>query len=152
MNIKKWFELPISESPYLTEDYCVIHFRAQDGYLREKWVLPHTYFKAAKLYVREKINPSMKFVIVTDNPTLSKTYFPNDIIIHNDIKTDLSILTHSKYKIISNSSFSWWPAWLGLEESKGVIAPNRGINYNKTITEDDIFYPYNIKTNNFIYL
>ena len=139
-------------SDYIKNEYCPIHFRAQDGYLRENFVLPVSYFNKCKEYVRNAVGSHIKFVVVTDNPQLSKRYFPNDIIINNDMKTDLAILTHSKYKIISNSSFSWWAAWLGLPDSELVIAPNRWMNYNKTILEGDSFYPHDIITSGFTYI
>ena len=150
--IRQWLSLDVPNSDYLNEEYCTIHFRAQDGYLRENWVLPPNYFERAKEYVRNNINKDIKFVIVTDNPQLASHYFPKDIIISNDMKTDLSILTHSKNKIISNSSFSWWAAWLGLPDSNVVVAPNRWINYNHTISSENTFYPHDIKTSNFVYV
>lgn len=150
--IRDWLRLDVPNSDYIKNEYCPIHFRAQDGYLRENFVLPVSYFNKCKEYVRNAVGSHIKFVVVTDNPQLSKRYFPNDIIINNDMKTDLAILTHSKYKIISNSSFSWWAAWLGLPDSELVIAPNRWMNYNKTILEGDSFYPHDIITSGFTYI
>lgn len=150
--IREWLKLEKPDSEYIKKEYCTIHFRAQDGYLRENWVLPPEYFESAKNYFRNNVNKDIKFVIVTDNPQLSKRYFPQDIIISNDMKKDLSILTHSKNKIISNSSFSWWAAWLGLPHSNLVVAPNRWINYNNTKSLENTFYPHDIKTSNFIYV
>lgn len=150
--IREWLSLDIPESDYIQEEYCTIHFRAQDGYLRENFVLPVSYFDKCKEYVRTTIGNHIQFVVVTDNPELSKKYFPNDIIINNNMKTDLGILTHSKYKIISNSSFSWWAAWLGLPSSNLVVAPKRWMNYNNTINQNDSFYPYDIITSKFTYL
>ena len=150
--IRSWLKLDVPSTPYIQKEYCTIHFRAQDGYLRENFVLPVSYFERCKEYVRDKVGPHIRFVVVTDNPQLSKKYFPNDIIINNDMKTDLAILTHSTYKIISNSSFSWWAAWLGLPNSQLVVAPKRWMNYNNTITQEDSFYPHDIVTSNFHYI
>lgn len=149
--IRKWYHIEKPESEYINSDYCVIHLRAQDGYLRDNYVLPKLYFDTAKSYIK-KINPHIKFVVVTDNLDMAKHYFSGDIIIKNDMKLDFQILLYSKYKIISNSSFSWWASWLGIPNSEIIIAPDRWMNYNFNKHKEDKFYPYDIKTKEFIYL
>lgn len=78
--------------------------------------------------------------------------YTNDIIISNEMCVDYSLLFHSKYKIISASTFSWWASYLSLENSAIIIAPDRWMNYNKNIINDDIFIPNDIRTNRFIYI
>jgi hypothetical protein len=49
----------------------------------------------------------------------------------------MSSCTHN---IISNSSFSWWAAWIGEQENKIVIAPQPWFNkieYDKKLTPDN---------------
>lgn len=150
-DIRQWFHLSKPDSPYIKKDYCLIHFRAQDAYNNKKYLLPLSYFEKAKEYMLERI-PNIKFIIITDNIELSKKYFKKDKIIKNDVTMGLQLLLHSKNKIISNSSFSWWPAWLGLPDSNIVIAPNRWLNYNFNKDKKDIFYPKDIITKKFIYL
>jgi len=149
--IREWFYIEKPDSPYLTEDYCIIHFRAQDGYLSENYTPSDNFFNDAKNYILD-LKPNIKFVIITDNVKMAKNKFKNDIIISNDMKKDFSIILHAKYKIISNSSFSWWAAWLGTNNSKLVIAPNRWMNYNFNKTKDDIFYPSDIHSDKFKYV
>jgi len=149
--IKDWFYMEKPDSPYISDEYCVIHYRAQDGYLSENYTPNDSFFNDAKNEVL-KINPNVKFVIVTDNVPLAKKKFQNDIVISNDIKKDFSIILYAKYKVISNSSFSWWAGWLGSDHSEIIIAPKRWMNYNFNKTKDDIFYPYDIESKKFKYI
>ncbi len=49
---------------------------------------------------------------------------------------DLQAMIHCQYFIISNSSFSWWAAWLAPNLDKIVAAPERWVNI--TVKNDDI--------------
>ena len=149
--IRGWFRLDKPNSEYINEDYCVIHYRAQDGYLREKYTPSDGFFNRAKKQILDFKN-TIKFVIITDNIALAKQKFKGDIVISNDIKTDFTTIQYSKYKIISNSSFSWWAAWLGSNESEMIIAPDRWMNHNYNKTKDNLFYPYDIRSKYFKYI
>lgn len=41
---------------------------------------------------------------------------------------ELVLMSHCKYNIISNSSFSWWAAWLNSNPNKKIIMPDRWSN------------------------
>ena len=41
---------------------------------------------------------------------------------------DMALMSQCRHFIISNSSFSWWPAWLAEDKDKIVICPDRWFN------------------------
>jgi hypothetical protein len=151
--VRSWFNLTLNDSAksilekYNTDDFCYIHLRGSDYKWHNHWFLEKEYYQNAMNYIKE-IKPNMSFLIITDDINDSKNLFPNiDCISSDDMKTDFLVLLNSKYNIISNSTFSWWSAWL--KEKEIIIAPNNWLNYNKPELG---FYPNDIKTKEFIYL
>lgn len=144
--VKEWFEIKYESdyvnnilNQYPVDEFCYIHFRGGD-YKNNRAMLPLKYYNDAKNEM------CMKCVIVTDDITFAKQYFINDIIISSTLEDDFSILTNSKYMILSASSFSWWSAWL--KDKKKVIGPKGWYNYNF----NKKFLPEDIKFKNTIYL
>ncbi|MEJ0081048.1 MAG: alpha-1,2-fucosyltransferase [Puia sp.] len=52
---------------------------------------------------------------------------------------DMFLMSKCKHQILSNSSFSWWSAWLNKNGEKSVIAPIKWFN-----TEDPLYEPNDI--------
>jgi hypothetical protein len=152
-DVKKWFNIVNDEKTnyilekFPVEEFCYIHFRGTDykdwdGGVR---FLPKKYYDEAIIKIRE-IKSDIKLLFITDDINMCKEYFDGYDIISNDMFVDFKLLYNSKYCIISNSTFSWWACWLS---EKITIAPYKWLNYN---LNTEIWYPYDIKTEKFIYI
>jgi hypothetical protein len=43
----------------------------------------------------------------------------------SNLMTDMALMAACDHNIITNSSFSWWAAWLGEPEGRQVVMPKR---------------------------
>jgi hypothetical protein len=150
--VKSWFNIELNEKSkeilkkYNPEEYCYIHLRGLDYKNDTNWFLSIDYYQKSIDYI-QNMYPNISFLIITDDINEAEKLFPNIKSISNDMITDFIILLNSNKLIISNSTFSWWAAWLKTKEI--IIAPNNWLNYNKPELG---FYPVDIKTNNFTYI
>lgn len=106
-----------------------IHVRRGDylfeSYLGERGInLPKTYFESAMSEIKNEVkNPY--FIFLSDDPEYVECCFKdieNKLVSNNDMVTDLAIMSMCEYGIVSNSSFSWWGAYL-MNIRKKVIFP-----------------------------
>lgn len=117
------FDWPVIEETEFV-DSCSIHVRRGD-YLKWQHVHP---VQNIEYYERsiEKINPAGKIYVFSDDIEWCKeqSVFNNCVFINNktDIH-DLRMMSMCTNHIISNSSFSWWGAWLNKCRDKTVIYP-----------------------------
>jgi hypothetical protein len=131
---------------YPIEEYCYMNLRGTDVKELGCQKLFLDYYNLA----REKIlsiNPNLKFIVVTDDPPFGWKYFPDYPVMCNSVRTDFLLLNKAKYLILANSSFSWWAAWLNLNNI--VIAPQGWLNVNVNKWE---FGPKDIKVDRFIWV
>lgn len=131
---------------YNIDEYCYIHLRGGDYKTIPQYFLPISYYIKAINHII-KINPKIKFLVITDDIDEGKKMFPEFDVISNTTEIDFYLISQSKYKIIPNSSFSWWASWLS-KNNKITIAPNNWFNYNN----GDTFSPPGIKTSFFTYI
>jgi len=104
-----------------TSDTCIINFRGGE-YVRVKYFfLPQKYWQNAVRCMLD-INPKMRFVVITDDVSQARGFFPDYRVFHFSIAGDYSAINSATYLILSNSSFAWFPAWLN-ENLKFCIAP-----------------------------
>jgi len=116
-----------------------VHVRRGD-YIFEKYLgeqgidLPKSYFvKAIELIQKEIKNPF--FIFLSDDPGYVKCCFSdieNKIISQNCTAVDLAIMTLCDAGICSNSSFSWWGAYL-MKNRKKVIMPKYWYGWKQKI-------------------
>lgn len=131
---------------YNIDEYCYIHLRGTDYKTIPQYYLPISYYQKSIDHIKT-IKPNLKFLVITDDVIEAKRMFPEFNVISNSMDIDFYLLSQAKYKIIPNSSFSWWASWLS-QKNEITIAPNYWFNYNS----GDTFLPPGIKTSLFTYL
>jgi len=131
--------LPISDILSRGETAVAIHGRllrlfASDGTkvsTNDPKTLPYKYFDLAIENIIQCV-PEPHFFVFSDDPKgfISKIDLrkkPHTLIQHNyqDLpEVDLYLMHLCKHFIISNSSYSWWAAWLAETQNTMIIAPN----------------------------
>ena len=72
------------------------------------------------------------FIVVSDDIDWCQENlkYDNMIFSNGDTNFDLCLQSKCDDHIISNSTFSWWGAWLGQNKNKQIIAPKRWFNNN----------------------
>ena len=79
----------------------------------------------------KKLHDNLKFIVITDDIDAAAVLFPQFPAYHFSIAEDFFVISHAKYLIIANSTFSWWGAWLN-KACKTVIAPKFWMRYNQS--------------------
>lgn len=124
--IREWFKSDVMMVP---DDVCIVNFRGGEYVGVKDLFLPRSYWLDGMIEMR-KINPNMRFRIVTDDVEIAVTFFQGlDMRIGHEISEDWLAIRHAKYIILSNSSFGILPALLGNAEK--IIAPLYWAGYNK---------------------
>lgn len=122
-----------------------IHFRRGDYVGNSLYETnKSTYYTEALEYIEAKVENPVYFLFSDDMPWVKnnfKTNFETHYIDFNDAATnfeDLKLMSSCKHNIITNSSFSWWGAWLNSNPNKIVVAPKVWFNDEKVNTTDII--------------
>ena len=101
--------------------------------------LPGEYFHRAM----ERF-PGCTFLVFTDDPVWSRSQFGGSnihIMPQSDAVQDLYAMSLADHNIISNSTFSWWSAWLNQNDHRRVIAPQIWLNPGLEFMHADDFLP-----------
>lgn len=123
--------LPIDLQDSLT-NLAIIHIRRGD-FINQKnqiGLLSLDYYREAIKRIRSQAIEELEFIAITDDITLSvsilkeleidKVFCPNDL----DAWTSLKLMSHAKYVIMANSTFSWWGGFLAVKRGGVALAPS----------------------------
>lgn len=124
--VVRWFEKALDNGRPLRPDTVGLHVRRGDYVNNPNFpVIPMTYIDQAIGYF--KAQGFTKFFVSSDGIDWCKENLKHDVEFDfTDSRTphenmwELSLCAH---QIISNSTFSWWAAWLNRNSDKQVIAP-----------------------------
>jgi hypothetical protein len=153
--IKKRFEQKALQIASQVPQGCTkvfVHIRRGD-YLHESFLgeqgidLPKIYFsKAIDMISKELKRPF--FIFLSDDPSYTRDCFSeveNKLISKENMQVDLALMTLCEYGVTSNSSFSWWGAWL-MKKHKKVIFPKYWYGWKaKVLSHPDIVPPWGIE-------
>jgi hypothetical protein len=115
--------------------YVCMHVRRGDYLATGGWALPASWFVAALEAVPDVEN--YEVVVVSDDPVAVRQELrgigdfrcePNSMMV------DLHLLMNADVVITSNSSFSWWGAWLNRRDAH-VIAPQHWLGFAAGVEE-----------------
>ena len=110
--IRYYFTFKEMYNPY--SEWIVIHYR--DYGIPEFTYLDHEYYTRALKHF-----PKTDIVVITNNVEAARKAIKIDCeYVKNSPITDLALMSQAIYLIISNSTFSWWGAWLSKAR---VVAP-----------------------------
>lgn len=129
------------------QEKIFIHIRRGD-YLSENYQgelgidLPRQYFIDGIKEIEKTVkNPF--YIFLTDDPSYVQNSFADiqhKFVSEEDLATDLAIMSLCHYGIVSNSSFSWWGAYLAAEK-KIMIFPRYWYGWKKEIESHPSIQP-----------
>lgn len=111
--------------------WCSIHVRRGDylNYIDKHPVVTEFYLLAA-LEKMVELTSNENFIIFSDDIPWCKRFFSQyrcnfQYSEGKSEKEDLELMSSCEHNIISNSTFSWWGAWLNQNANKIVISPSK---------------------------
>lgn len=129
--LKDDIELPsVIEQIKYSESVC-LHIRRGD-YLNYSFYMTCdiAYYKRCIQMMRE-LHPNCEFFVFSDDISWVKENLNEDVTFiegNNADYVDMELMRNCKHFIISNSTFSWWAAYLGHTPDKTVMTPDRWYN------------------------
>jgi hypothetical protein len=119
------------------KEIVAIHIRRGDNVVNPVFpLISLEYIQQALNHFSDK---EYNFIVISDDISYCKEIFPNGVFFsdgENDF-VDLCLMSLANHNIISNSSFSWWGAYLNNNPNKKVIAPSNWFK-DKSINTNDL--------------
>lgn len=113
---------------YTADDLCIINIRGGEYTDHPELYLDRKYFLNA-IKNMKKINPAMRFMVVTEDEEAARKVLPEYECHHFDVGKDYVTIKNARYLILSNSSFSIMPV-ICSKELKYAIAPKYWARHN----------------------
>ena len=113
-----------------TKKKVVIHVRRTD-YVDLDISLPIAYYKKAIATINDN---DIEYIFISDDPAFIEkefSYITNKYISNHNEIIDLQFLINADICILSNSSFSWWGAWLNNRPNKQVFVPKYWLGFKE---------------------
>ncbi len=128
--IKEWLKIKpeFDDYKYYQDDLCIINIRGGEYANAPELFLRRKYWLDAMKNMR-KINPSMRFMVITDDVIAARRVLPEVEAFHFDVWKDYVTIKNAKYLILSNSSFAFFPAYTS-ETVKMIIVPKYWARHN----------------------
>ncbi len=106
--------------------------------------LPLSYYEKAIARIKEEVKGPLTIFVFSDDMPWCKENLKTDVPlvfmdqskVENDAHAQLYLMRQCKAHIISNSSYSWWGAWLA--QSNAVVAPKQWFANNERDGKDII--------------
>ena len=98
-------------------------------------VCTDAYYERALAHVRDRVSDAKVFVF-SDDPAWCRERFagePSAVVVdlaasRNEAALDLWLMSRCRHHVISNSTYSWWGAWLAGRADQIVCTPDRWFN------------------------
>jgi len=116
-----------------------IHIRRGDQVAHPgMWNVSLEYIQAA---LEQFSDAEYTFLIFSDDIEWCKQVFPEGVVFieGNNQYEDLCLMSLCNHNVISNSSYSWWAAYLNQNKNKKVVVPNNWFIPAKPLT--DLYLP-----------
>lgn len=145
--MKKKLRFPHIDKEIRDNEYknIAVSIRWGKDYIKQGWPIcgEDFYIGAIKEILNRKyINQKCRIIFFSDEieQVKEKIIFKDAIYVENKTSIEqLNIMSHCDDFIISNSSFSWWGAYLGLKKDSIIIAPKFWYD-KKSNTKDCLIY------------
>lgn len=128
--IKEWLKVDsgFQIDSLAQDDVCILNMRGGEYVGLRTLYLRKKYWEDAMEHMK-RINPKMRFVIITEDVASAKLMFPNIDAFHFGMGEDYAAIHFAHYVIVSNSSFSFFPIFTS-DTVKMVIAPKYWARHN----------------------
>ena len=128
--IRQWLKVkPEYDCREFSRDHlCILHLRCSDYMDFPELFLRKKYWKDGMKQMK-RIDPNMEFMIITNEVKEAQKILPGVPAYNFDLAKDYSILKNAKYLLLSNSSFTYFPA-LCSETVQYILAPKYWARHN----------------------